>query len=81
MEGPGILNLIVAQNVVIAIVGQNAKIAGFGGVPPTIEGGDQQFTSTEYETERALVGAISCVALDANFGHRASAEPLGQGTG
>ena len=73
IQSPKILRFVVTQHVVIAVIGENAKIARLRGVPPAIEFSDYVLVAIEDETERTLVGAVPRIAFDANFAHRASA--------
>jgi hypothetical protein len=63
----------MTENVVVPIIGTDTIIARFRGIPAAIEFVDLKLTSTNHETERALVGAVTRITLDANFAHRASA--------
>jgi hypothetical protein len=63
----------VTENVIIAVVGADAKIARLRGIPPAIEFADLERASTNDKTERAFAGAIPRVTLNEYLAHRASA--------
>ena len=72
VKGPDILGLVMAKNVIIAVIGKNAKIASLGGIPTSIEFRDLKLSSTEREASSAFVGTITRIAFDANFTHGVS---------
>jgi hypothetical protein len=77
VERPGILGFVVAEHVIITVIGSDAKIAGSGGVPTPVELADLKLASPKDEPKRPLVGAVPRITLDANFVHRASAGSKG----
>src|SRR5580658_9139666 len=77
VERPRVLRFVMAQHVEIAVVGANAKVACFGGVPPAVQLVDLKLPPTQDEPEWPFVGAVPRVAFDAHFAHRASAEVKG----
>jgi hypothetical protein len=72
VERPGILRLIVTENVNVAVIRKDAKITCAGRIPASVEFVDFKRAAKEDETERALVSAVPRMTFDANFVHRAS---------
>jgi len=72
VERPQILGLVMAQDVVVAIVGLYAEVTCLGGIPLAIQLPHFEFTSPDNEAERPFVGTPPGITFDANFGHRAS---------
>jgi hypothetical protein len=73
IEGPDVLGLVMAKNVVVAVIGADAKIAGSRGVPSAVELMHFELSATKDEAERAFIGAVTRITLDAHLAHGASA--------
>src|SRR5215469_1346799 len=71
VEGPKILCLVVTQNVVIAVIGSDAEVTGFRGVPLAVQFIDLKLASPNSKTEGLLVSPVARIALDVNIAHRA----------
>jgi len=60
----------MAQDVVIPVIGVNAKVACTGRIPPTIELVDLKRPPSQNKPQRPLVSAMPRITLHSNLVHR-----------
>jgi hypothetical protein len=73
VKSPGILHFIMAQNIKIAVVCADTKVACGRRIPLAVNLVYLKFAAAKNKPKGPLVGSVSGMALDANFAHRASA--------
>ena len=59
VEGPRILSDVVAQDIVVPILGAHPEVGGIRRVPLAVQILDFVFVTVENESKRPLVGAIA----------------------
>ncbi len=69
VERPRILPDIVAENIVVPILGAHSEIGRIRRVPLAVQILDFVFVPVGDESKRPLVGAITRIALDSHFSH------------
>jgi len=69
VERPEVLRLVVAQNVVIAVVGKDPEITRVRGVPAVVELLDLELAAAKDETERPLVRSVARITFNVNLAH------------
>ena len=76
VERPGILPLIVAQHVIVSIVGAHSEISRVGRVPLVVEFLDEVFSIAVDKARGTLVSAIALVATYAPARRASRVDPV-----
>ena len=66
----------MSEHVIVSIMCNDAKITRLRGIPPAVEFLNLELPASQHKSQRALVGPVPRVTLDANIVHRDPQKPI-----